>query len=450
MVGQELVLELARRGHQLWLCGRSEKKVSMACPVPHTYVPWPLESSSDGELAKIDGVINLVGENVAGRRWTNGVKEKILSSRLDAITDLKAAFARGQHWPQVWINASAVGYYGSRGEEALTEGNEKGNGFLADTCVEWERVFEKEDFPEEGDVRKAIVRIGVVLGRDGGALNKMLPLFQNGLGGRLGDGRQVMSWIHVEDLVCAMLHIIEKEDLEGIFNGVAPNPVSNREFTSLLSKCLGVPALFPAPKMALQLVLGEMAVVVLQGQRVLPQKLQEGGYHFSYSHLEEALESLLEEEREGGHTLLVRQWTARPIEEVYDFFSRAENLERITPEFLQFKIKNVSTPSLEQGSLIDYRLKLHGIPVNWRTRIDEWSPPDGFVDTQLKGPYKKWHHTHRFEPLAGGTLITDHVRYKVPLGPIGRMIREAWIKKDVEKIFAYRLECLEKILSSQP
>ena len=447
MVGRELVLELARKGHQLWLCGRSEKKVRMICPVPHTHVHWPLSEDSDEELNKIDAVVNLVGENVAGSRWSSEVKSRIISSRVGAIEDLKKSFARCGYWPKVWVNASAVGFYGSCSEEIVDENSLGGEGFLAETCRDWERAFEEKSHDGEEGVRKAILRIGVVLGREGGALAKMLPLFQNGLGGRLGSGEQVMSWIHVEDLVGAAVHILEDENLTGVFNGVAPNAVSNKEFTEALASQLELPAPFPAPALALKLVLGEMAVVVLQGQKVEPKKLLSSGYTFKFDRLEKALANLLVEEKEGGHTLVVRQWSSRPLEEVFDFFSRAENLEKITPPFLQFKILKVSTPDVDEGTLIDYRLKLHGVPVGWRTRIDEWNSPTSFVDTQLKGPYKKWHHTHTFERVAGGTLITDHVRYKLRFGPLGRLLREAWVKKDIEKIFAYRLDRLEEIFS---
>lgn len=449
MVGRELVVELARKGHQLWLCGRSEKKVRMTCPVPHTYVPWPLPSSADGELAKVDGVVNLVGENVAGSRWSQEVKRRIIASRVDAIKDLKAAFGRCGSWPKVWVNASAVGYYGNRGEDKLTEESGPGEGFLSETCQHWEQAFLEEQSEAEAEVRKAALRIGVVLGREGGALEKMLPVFQNGLGGRLGHGRQIMSWIHVLDLVGAIAHIIEHKECSGIFNGVAPHPVSNRDFTAILSQQLGKPAIFPAPEPALRLALGQMADVVMQGQWVLPLALEGAGYEFKFPSLGDAFDDLLIEEKEGGHTLVVRQWTPRPLEDVYDFFCRAENLERITPPFLNFRIEKTSTPEVGQGTLIDYKLKLHGIPLGWRTLIESWNPPDSFVDTQLKGPYKKWHHTHTFETFCGGTLITDKVRYRLSLGPLGRLVREAWVKSDVRKIFDYRLERLEEIFGSE-
>jgi len=411
--------------------------------VPHVHVPWPL--GHDTDFSQIDAVVNLVGESVAGSRWTEAVKNRIISSRIGAITELKDAFARCGHWPKVWLNASAIGYYGDRGEELLTEESSLGQGFLAETCRQWETTFTEQSRSGEEKVRKVILRIGMVLGQEGGALGKMLPLFQNGLGGRLGHGRQVMSWIHLQDLVGAMLHLLRRDDLRGVFNGVAPEPLSNQDFTKVLARQLRKSALFPAPRAILRLVLGQMSEVVLQGQRVRPQRLEASGFKFRFPRLEMALGDLLAEERDGGHTLVVRQWTPHPLEEVFDFFSRAENLERITPPFLGFKVLKISTPQVECGTLIDYRLKLHGVPLGWRTLIEEWEPPRVFVDTQLKGPYSKWHHTHTFETLGNGTLITDQVRYRLTLGPIGRLIREVWVKRDVEKIFAYRLERLEEI-----
>jgi ligand-binding SRPBCC domain-containing protein len=194
----------------------------------------------------------------------------------------------------------------------------------------------------------------------------------------------------------------------------------------------------PIPKVALDFILGEKASILTASQQVLPKKLESWGFTFKYAELQKALQSELAEISQGDELFVKRQYIDRPIAEVFAFFAEAKNLEKITPAFLNFKIISVSTENIEQGTLIEYSLKVHGVPIKWKTQIESWRPPYEFVDNQLSGPYALWQHTHSFMTLGSGTLITDRVRYRLPLGYLG-WLTSAWVvQKDIETIFAFR------------
>jgi uncharacterized protein (TIGR01777 family) len=234
------------------------------------------------ELAGADAVVHLAGAPVS-QRWTKQVREKIRSSRVDGTRRLVRAMR--EHPPRVLVSASAVGYYGSRGDELLNEASGPADDFLGGVCVEWEREALKA---EEFGVRVVCLRNGVVLGK-GGALEKMLPPFKLGLGGNLADGRQWMPWIHIDDAVGLIEFAILSAQLRGPVNATAPDPVTNAEFTRDLAAALDRPAIFPVPKFALHLLFGEMAQIIYASQRVIPQAALRAGYHFRFPTLADAL-----------------------------------------------------------------------------------------------------------------------------------------------------------------
>lgn len=238
-----------------------------------------------------EAVVHLAGESIADGRWTVEKKQRIRESRIEATERLAKSLARLQPKLKVFVSASAVGFYGDRGEEKLTETAGKGAGFLADVCAGWEAAAEPL---KRAGVRVAHVRIGVVLSEKGGALAKMLPLFRVGLGGKLGNGEQWMSWIALEDLARAILLLLENEKAEGAFNAVAPEPVSNAEFTKTLGRVLKRQTFLDTPKLLLRLMLGEFAdAALLASQRAYPQRLKQAGFQFKHPKLEDALRSML-------------------------------------------------------------------------------------------------------------------------------------------------------------
>jgi len=239
----------------------------------------------------MDAVVHLAGENIAGGRWTSARKQRILSSRTAGTRLLARSIAMLQRPPEVMVSASAIGYYGDRGGQMLSEENGPGEGFLADVCREWEQAASAV---EEMGTRLVVLRFGMVLTVAGGALRRLLPPFRLGLGGRIGGGRQYMSWIAMDDLLEAILFSISTPALHGALNAVAPGSVTNLEFTRVLAKVLRKPACIPVPAFAVRLAFGEMGEqVLLASTRVEPVRLLAAGFRFQYTDLESALRRAL-------------------------------------------------------------------------------------------------------------------------------------------------------------
>jgi uncharacterized protein len=255
-------------------------------------VSWdPLVPVPPAAVSGFDAVVHLAGESVVGR-WTDEKKQAIRESRVQGTRNLAAALAQSEAKPRVLVCASAVGFYGNRGDELLPEESPGGQGFLPEVCREWE---DASRIAAEAGIRTVSVRIGLVLSAKGGALGNMLKPFKLGLGGRIGSGRQWWSWIHVDDIVGGIQHAIRTESLSGAVNLVAPNPVRNAEFTKVLASVVGRPAFCPVPEFALRLAFGKMAAeeLLLASQRVEPGKLLASGYAFRFRELRAALESLV-------------------------------------------------------------------------------------------------------------------------------------------------------------
>lgn len=452
-IGRALCIALVKEGHDLVVMTRDIKKARLTVPVPHYAIAWPenpekapiLAAGDLAVLKSVEGVIHLAGESIAARRWTPEIKTRIRQSRQDGIRNLIHIFNEAKNNQlQVFITASGVGYYGDSADVVLTEASPPGTDFLAQVCQDWENSLFNSLFKT---TRKVALRIGVVLGKGGGALEKMLPAFQAGVGGELGSGKQWMSWIHLEDLVHIFLQSIRDPKVSGPVNACA-EPVTNSEFTKTLTSVTGLPSVMSVPGPLLKLATGEMSVALLSSQRAIPEKIKALNFEFRFPRLELALKNILGDSlAHGWEEFLDSCWVPQPLEKVFQFFSQAENLETITPPWVGFHVVSKSTDSIQKGTLIDYRLKVHGVPVRWRTEIAEWNPPHRFTDIQLKGPYQKWHHTHTFESLKGGTLIQDQVLYRLPLGVLGRLAGGAFVKKDVAQIFAYRTARVCELLS---
>jgi len=260
----------------------------------HTVRALSLRSAPDpASVASVfdgcDAVVHLAGEPVA-QRWTDSTKKRILDSRVQGGRTIVDALSKLDRRPGVLVSASGIGYYGSRGDERLTEGSAPGSDFLAQVCVAWEGEARKA---EALSIRVVTPRIGMVLGAGGGALSKLLLPFRLGVGGRIGPGTQWTSWIHLDDLVSLVVFAIQNQQLSGAVNAVAPNPVTNLEFTKVLAAALHRPAVFPLPAFALQLVLGEMSEILLGGQRVVPEAAKAAGFTFRYPQLSAAFAEIL-------------------------------------------------------------------------------------------------------------------------------------------------------------
>ena len=288
-IGAALVPSLESIGARI---ARLTRQGSTAGPgIAAETIPWdPAKPTSPDVVSGFDAVIHLAGESIVGR-WSATKKARIRDSRVIGTRNLAQALASTKNKPQVFICGSAIGYYGDRGDELLREQSTSGTGFLAEVCREWEAATQPA---AEAGIRTVQIRIGVVLSRKGGALGKMLTPFKLGLGGRIGNGRQWMSWIDIDDLVDAIHHILRTEQLRGPVNLVAPRPVTNAEFTSTLARVLSRPAIFPMPAFAVKLAFGEMGETVLLGsQHVEPARLLESGCQFRFRELCDSLKNVL-------------------------------------------------------------------------------------------------------------------------------------------------------------
>lgn len=289
LVGTALVRALRDKGHEVVRAVRKE-------PVKADELLWnPEEGRVDtARLGGLEAAVHLAGENIADGRWTDEKKRRIRDSRVKGTRLLSETLARLDPKPRVLVSASAIGIYGNRGAEILTEESSAGTDFLAEVCREWEAATTPA---AESGIRTVNLRIGIVLSREGGALAKMLTPFKLGTGGRIGSGEQFMSWIALDDVVGIILHAMTNETLSGPLNTVSPNPVSNQEFTKKLGEALSRPTIFPIPAFALRLIFGgEMAdSTLLSSARVEPARLKTSEYKFKYPELGEALRHELQE-----------------------------------------------------------------------------------------------------------------------------------------------------------
>ena len=280
-IGQALVRRLLQRGDEVLVLSRNPERVRLGHGIQ-----W----SAVNEVAGADVVINLAGENVGGGRWTAERKGRILESRLKATSALVDAMRRRPEKRRALVSASAVGYYGLRGDEILDESSPSGSGFLAEVTRQWEEAAHRAD----GIARVVIFRFGVVFGPDGGALEKMLLPFRLGVGGPIGSGRQWMSWVDLDDVLRAIEWAIDRQEVKGTYNITAPEPARNRHFGHTLGGVLRRPSFMPAPGFALRLIFGQMAdEVLLGGQRAVPSRAAAEGFRFSYPTLEASLRHVL-------------------------------------------------------------------------------------------------------------------------------------------------------------
>jgi uncharacterized protein len=288
LVGSALAHDLVRAGHTVCRLVRPGTTSKADSNQAGFDVNWnPATGELGGAAVGADAVINLAGASIADRRWTPQRKVLIRTSRIDTTRALVTALAKMSARPRVLVSASATGYYGNRGDETLTEASEPGNDFLSVTARDWEAEAIKA---EALGIRVARARFGVILSKEGGALPQMMRPFQFGVGGKLGSGKQWMSWITLDDTVAILRLALENANITGPINVVSPQPVTNAEFTKILAAAMHRPALFPAPALALRLILGEMAdALLLSSQRALPAQLQKLNYQFHHPDLRAAL-----------------------------------------------------------------------------------------------------------------------------------------------------------------
>lgn len=289
LVGRKMVDKLIADGHTVYVLTRGEKKANSQNLI---YLKWDPEKWQIPitEIEGCDAIINLAGANINDKKWDAHFKRIIVDSRIFSTRCLVKACEKMKEKPKTFLSASAVGFFGDAGDRACVEDSPKGTGFLPDLCESWEREANRA---QDLGIRTVIARLGIVLSKEGGALAQMLPIFRWGLGGKLGSGKQFMSWIHIDDTVKAFDWFLNRDKVSGTFNVTSPNPVTNKEFTKTLGSILKRPTFMFVPKFALKNKLGEMSQIVIEGQKVFPQKCMRFGFQFSFPNLNSALTQIL-------------------------------------------------------------------------------------------------------------------------------------------------------------
>jgi len=291
LVGKILCAALSTRGHELRVLTRDVEKAKASLDLPAQFYVWDAarEKVPAEAVQGIEWVFHLAGDGIADSRWTDERKKQIYDSRVLGSQNLMASL-EGVETLKFILSASAIGYYGDCGELDLDERAQAGDDFLSRVCVDWEKAILSPNLP---GVRRAITRIGVVLDRHGGALKKLIPVFQMGLGGPLGSGEQWMSWIHLRDLVNLMLYIADHPTMEGPINAVSPHPVRNADFGKALGKALHRPAILKTPVFALKLTVGELADFIVSSQKCVPSKALDAGFDYQFPRIENAFEDIV-------------------------------------------------------------------------------------------------------------------------------------------------------------
>jgi uncharacterized protein (TIGR01777 family) len=465
-IGRALALRLRGGGHQVVAWVRDLERARDLLGSEPSFATGD-EAALAAAMEGCDAVVHLAGEPVLPGRWTRARKQRLRDSRVAFTERLVRVMGALKTPPATFVSASAVGFYGDGGAHTLTEASAPGAGFLAALCVDWEAAARGA---ERLGVRTVTPRIGLVLGEGGGVLGPMLPAFRLCVGGPIGSGAQAFPWIHLDDVLEALVWFVERPGLSGAYNLTAPSPCSQREFAGALGRRLGRPAVVPAPAFALRWALGEAASALLEGQRAVPTRLLEAGFVFRHPTLDSALSACIPNTQDctlgavpdgppafGAETLRglgpnrslrTAQDIDRPMAEVAAFFGDVRQLGALSPAELGLRTRG-EPPAMAVGAALVHGMHLGPIPMTWRGRIVAMQPGEAFVDVQDSGPYSCWWHLHRFEALGPDrTRVHDEVRYAAPLGPIGRLAGPLFIEPKLREIFLFRRRAIERRFSA--
>ena len=446
-IGRALVPRLQRNGHSIVAWVRSDTRATALLGADVDIVS--IGAGQDALIAALSGcdaVVNLSGEPLLGGRWTPKRRAVLHASRIGVTSQLVSAIEAANPRPRVLVSGSAVGFYGDRADEVLTESSAPRSDFLSTLCQEWERAA---DAASSSGVRVVLLRTGVVLGREGGALAQMLPPFMLGAGGPIGSGRQYFPWIHLHDLVDLIVTALEDDRYRGPLNAVAPAAPTSRTFAKALGRAVHRPAFIPTPALALRAIFGDAAVVLLASQRVEPAVAERLGFKWEFPSLDAALRDVVEGSpvditaSSSAAKFLLRTTTPinATVDETFAFFSKPSNLGLITPKTMAFRIVG-QLPRMGEGAIITYTVRVGVLPIRWKTRIVTWEPGRFFADVQDKGPYALWRHEHAFTADGARTIMEDRVYYSPPAGPLAGIINALFVARSLRAIFKYRADII--------
>lgn len=446
-VGRYLCRELFRRGHDINILSRRQNVSIDSLPIK-TY-QWK-NTSENPPVEAFDGVdalINLMGEPIIGGIFTKSKEKRIWSSRVTSTKSISRTLTENGIKLKSYVGASAIGAY-PYDKIKRDEHSPLGDHYLARLCQDWEKAHRAISCQNS-----SIVRIGLVLGATSPLMNKLMQSSVMRHLPRFGDGQQLMNWVHIDDLVSILVRQLESNSGQ-VINAVSPNPCTQIEFNQAIASFFSHKVWqIPVSKFLINLGAGKPGSVLTETQYIVPSTLQSNSFEFKYTDVKDALKnclSLAPHPRTGNmepcFLWQTHQYLDKTPEDIWPFFSDPLNLEKITPELLHFKVLNRQV-QIEDGSTINYRLKVHQIPVTWKTLIQSYKPPHQFVDTQLKGPYRIWHHTHDFQSVRDGTIMTDTVKFQLPCLPAG-ILAYPLVSSDVAEIFEHRRSVIAKIFAT--
>ena len=417
----------------------------------------------ESHISSSDIIINLAGTPIANARWSRKKKLSLWDSRVNTTKFIADQIKKSSNPPRVFISASAIGYYGDRGDSNLPESTGQGDGFLAGLCDAWEKAALTASSPS---TRVCVLRLGVVLGREGGILSRLSPIFQCGLGLYPGNGAQFMSWIHIWDVVRIIKFCMEDDNIQGPINCVSPEQVTAKGFTKEMNRVTKCKTTSSIPRPLLTLLLGEAATVLTASQKVEPTKLMSSGFTFKHVDLAAALsaeyntsevsirkyrvnDSLFRNPpayvmKSGQYQIQTKQTLNANIDEVFAFFGSPLNLGLTTPPWMNFKIVDMPK-TIKEGDEITYKIRALIFDFKWVAKIASWQPQNGlFIDRQKKGPYNMWWHEHHVADYKTTySTMTDFVIYRMPFGFLGKIAHFLMVKHILTRIFKYRLWIME-------
>jgi uncharacterized protein (TIGR01777 family) len=450
LIGQALTKEFINDGHEVVILSRNPEQASRLLS-DATEVYWDGKTQGDwvSHVNGADAIINLAGESIAGKnllnmRWTRKRKVQIRESRVNAGKVLVEAIGTVEDKPSLFIQSSAVGIYGPLADQIVDENYPRANDYLAKVCIDWEKSTEEV---EALGVRRIILRTGLVFSKDGGIFSLLKLPFSLFVGGILGTGKQYLSWIHIDDVVGGIKYLIEDQNAVGIFNLTAPIPVTNKEFSKRLGKAMNRPSLIPLPSFVMRLALGEVSILALEGQRVVPSHLLDRGYQFKYNKLDDALVDLLQPTHHYQHSFMVKATK----DKVASFHQNTKVLKNLTPFPIIVQFKQVEP--VGEGTRTIFTLWFGPIPVKWEAVHHDFNLPDGFSDTQTEGPFVSWHHRHTFKEMdENHTMVIDDINAVFGKGLFAGIIsRFMWVTLPI--LFAYRAwktrRSIEKTLTQE-
>ncbi len=449
-IGQELGIALVRKGFEISVLTRDPKKHEGRLAFPCKLLTFDKEQMAAAEQA-IDGayaVINLVGQSIDTGTWKLTGERSVYASRLDPLELLTSAVRKAKVPPKIFLQASATGYYGNS-QDLCTEEHppaSESESFLAKVCIDLENMGRRV---ESSGTRFIPMRIGVVLGH-GGALEKINQLYAAGAGARFLGTKGFFPWVAIDDVVAAFIFVVEHadvKDIKGPINIVGPTIATLSDLHATMVKLHGRQFAPPVPAWIVRKVANKRAVLLFDSARVSPKKLIDCGFDFAVKTIDQAIDVLCPAGYKGQFRLVKKQFVRADMNEIWKFFSMPQNLEAITPPWLCFKIKDISTEIMGNGTRIHYQLTLKGVPITWKSVISGYQEKKQFKDEQLVGPYEVWEHTHKFEPLGDGVLIIDDIVYSLPFGKSGTMVASWYVQKDVSQIFNFRADVVAKKLN---